>query len=83
MSGTKTFKREAAIGSLLFLGYVAGHVLWNGDDVALEVFKILTPPTFLFATAMFGADWHGKQSKWSMDIATDETDVSYREETRE
>jgi len=50
----KTFKREVALGILLFLGYVV-----LTDDV--EMVKVLIWPSITFAGACFGFDSYAKQ----------------------
>jgi hypothetical protein len=50
----KTYKREVAIGLLIFLGYV---VETKGE----EIVELLVWPTFTFAGLAFGLDWGHKQ----------------------
>lgn len=50
----KTYKREVAIGLLIFLGYVV-------ETKGSEIVELLVWPTFTFAGLAFGLDWGHKQ----------------------
>jgi hypothetical protein len=50
----KTYKREVALGLLIFFGYV---VETKGE----EIVELLVWPTFTFAGLAFGLDWGHKQ----------------------
>ena len=50
----KTYKREVAIGLLIFLGYVV-------ETKGPEIVELLVWPTFTFAGLAFGLDWGHKQ----------------------
>ena len=50
----KTFKREVAIGLLIFLGYVV-------ETKGPEIVELLVWPRFTFAGLAFGLDWGHKQ----------------------
>ena len=55
----KTYKREAAITMLVFLGalFIASLFYKEAEQAA----EYLTTPVFLFATAAFGVDAYSKQ----------------------
>lgn len=50
----KTYKREVALGLLVFLGYVV-------ETKGSEIVELLVWPTFTFAALAFGLDWGHKQ----------------------
>ena len=50
----KTYKREVAIGLLVFLGYVV-------ETKGTEIVELLVWPTYTFAGLAFGLDWGHKQ----------------------
>jgi hypothetical protein len=50
----RTFKREVAVGLLIFLGYVI-------ETKGSEIVELLVWPTFTFAALAFGLDWGHKQ----------------------
>lgn len=50
----KTYKRELAIGLLIFLGYVV-------ETKGAEIVELLVWPVFTFAGLAFGLDWGYKQ----------------------
>ena len=50
----KTYKREVAIGLLIFLGYVV-------ETKGSEIVELLVWPVFTFAGLAFGLDWGYKQ----------------------
>jgi hypothetical protein len=56
---SKTYKREVAIGMLVFLGGLFMGSLHSPD--LLGIAEYLTTPIFLFATAAFGVDAYAKQ----------------------
>jgi hypothetical protein len=51
----KTFKREAAIFVLVYLGYM-------GLYGRVEALEVIAWPFMLFVGAAFGMDWAGKQT---------------------
>ena len=55
----KTYKREVALGMLMFLGAIFMASLHTPE--LLGIAEYLTTPIFLFATAAFGADAYAKQ----------------------
>ena len=62
----KTYKRETAIGCLVFLAGVSLYAL-AGDDPAIIEARVslvaaLVLPVFIFASGMFGIDWMGKHT---------------------
>lgn len=57
----KTYKRETAMGMLVFLGVLFLAAIW--EPVLIDTAKYLTTPIFLFATAAFGLDAYSKQVK--------------------
>ena len=54
MKSVKTYKREVAIGLLVFLGYVV-------ETKGPEIVELLVWPTFTFAALSFGLDWGHRQ----------------------
>lgn len=60
----KTYKRETAGASLAGVFALAACAVGLDSDMALKVLEIITTPVATFATAMFGADWVGKQTTW-------------------
>ena len=50
----RTFKREVAVGLLIFLGYVI-------ETKGSEIVELLVWPTFTFVGLAFGLDWGHKQ----------------------
>lgn len=50
----KTFKREVALGLLIFLGYVV-------ETKGPEIVELLVWPVFTFAALAFGLDWGHRQ----------------------
>jgi hypothetical protein len=52
----KTYKREAAIVVLLYLGYM-------GLYGRVEALEVIAWPFMLFVGASFGMDWAGKQTQ--------------------
>ena len=61
----KTYKREAGALALASVGANAAAGFMYDSDTAVRILEIITTPAFMFATAMFGADWMGKQSPWA------------------
>ena len=55
----KTFKRESAVGLLLFLGFIAERA--SRDD-PMGVLSILAPWVMMWSAAAFGMDWVAKQT---------------------
>tara|TARA_R110000744_G_scaffold209773_1_gene328777 strand:+ start:904 stop:1089 length:186 start_codon:yes stop_codon:yes gene_type:complete len=55
----KTYKREVALGMLVFLGALFVASIFKEE--ALGIAEYLTTPIFLFATAAFGIDAYAKQ----------------------
>jgi hypothetical protein len=55
----KTYKREAAITMLVFLGALFIASLFYKE--AVQAAEYLTTPVFLFAAAAFGVDAYAKQ----------------------
>ncbi len=55
----KTYKREVAIGMLVFLGIFFIASLFYTE--AAQVAEYLTTPVFMFAAAAFGVDAYSKQ----------------------
>jgi len=55
----KTYKREVALGMLVFLGVLFLAGIFNEE--VLGIAEYLTTPVFLFATAAFGIDAYAKQ----------------------
>lgn len=73
----KTYKREAAGASLLSVAATAAAAVGFDSETAVRVLEIITTPLTMFASAMFGADWMGKQSKWQKE-ENDELDYMGR-----
>lgn len=54
----KTFKREVAVGVLVFLGFVA----WKAADASpVETLKVIVWPGMLYVGAAFGMEWANKR----------------------
>lgn len=61
MDTQKTYKREVAVGMLLFLAglFLAGIIF--PETLAIEAAKFLTTPIMLFASGAYGLDALAKQ----------------------
>jgi hypothetical protein len=55
----KTYKRETALGMLVFLACLMIYGIYN--EQAFEVGKHLSAPIFLFAAGAFAIDAYSKQ----------------------
>lgn len=61
----KTYKREVAVGMLMFL---AGMFVWGvNNDAAKQIAEFLTLPVFTFAGGAFALDSVFKQGKYTRD----------------
>lgn len=58
-----TLKREAAAASMVWLLYMAGHVIMTNDAVTqIQVLQMFVLPIVAIFGAAFGADWISKQT---------------------
>jgi uncharacterized RDD family membrane protein YckC len=59
--GQKTYKREVAIGCLLYCAWLGvAAVIWDSAP-ALAAMNVFVPSSFLFAAGAFGIDSYMKQ----------------------
>lgn len=61
MEKQKTFKREVAVGMLLFLAGLTLAGIGYPDTLAWEAAKHFTMPIFTYAGLAFGIDSYAKQ----------------------
>jgi hypothetical protein len=57
----KTYKREVAVGCLVYCGFLGVAAVGWESEAALSAIAVFVPSSFLFAAGAFGIDSYMKQ----------------------